>query len=122
MLETSIATIGILVGSGFSLVNPVVGFRVVCFFGFWWKDVEFSCVSFTGFMCFKDRMLISMKSRGSCRFSSGSGKLYFGVVVIGYCAFTKIHQHLLFGPSWYLNIAHVQFAQYNNKMWQKIMQ
>jgi len=39
-------------------------------------------------------MLNSINCWGSCRFSLGSGKLYFGVVVIGNCAFTKIHQYL----------------------------
>ena len=59
-------------------------------------------------------MLSSMSFRGSCRLLIKGGKLYFGVVVIGNCAFTKIHQHLCLGRSWYLNIVHEQFAQYNN--------
>jgi len=42
---------------------------------------------------------------GSCVFSSGSGKLYFGVVVIGYCAFTKIHQYVCVWWFWYLSVA-----------------
>lgn len=38
-------------------------------------------------------MLNSINCWGSCRFSLGNGKLYFVVVVIGNCAFTKIHQY-----------------------------
>ena len=53
---------------------------------------------------FRERMLSSMNCWGSCSVSVGGGKLYFGVVVIGYCAFTKIHQYLCVWCSWYLNI------------------
>ncbi len=63
-----------------------------------------------------ERMLSSMSCCGSCRFSVGSGKLYFGVVVIGNCAFNKIHQHVCVWRSWYLNIAHEHVAQYNNQL------
>jgi len=64
---------------------------------------------------FRERMLNSMNCWGSCSVSMGGGKLYFGVVVIGYCAFTKIHQYVLFGGFWYLSVVHEQFAQYNKQ-------
>ena len=88
MLETSMATTGVLAGFGFSFTSFV---SVKNF-------LEYSGVDIVkgGCRCrifFRDRTLSSMNFWGTCKFSFGSGKLYFGVVVIGNCAFTKIHQY-----------------------------
>lgn len=116
MLETSIPTIGVLAGFGFSFTRLVVGKKCSRH-----SVVEYWVVFVFGKggcrCCFllRERTLSSINCWGSCKFSLGSGKLYFGVVVIGYCAFTKIHQHLCVWRSWYLNIVHEQYAQYNKQ-------
>ena len=94
MLETSIATIGVLAGFGFSFTRLVAGNKGGAFFGVdSWVGVFFVRVDCRRCGFFNERTLSSMNCCGSCRFSFWNGKLYFGVVVIGNCAFTKIHQY-----------------------------
>ena len=63
-----------------------------------------------------------MKRWGSVKSMVGCGKLYFGVVVIVYCSITKIHQHALVGRKGYINVVHVQDAQFNIQQGGKLTQ
>jgi len=93
MLDTSIATTVVFAGFGLNFTGLVAGTNCRgCFVAEDWVGVFFVNSVWGLCILFKERMLSSMKRWGICKSFFGGGKLYFGVVVIENCAFTKIHQ------------------------------
>ena len=72
-----------------------------------WKSLPFA-------VCIVLR-LISVSFPGSSVSRRLFGKLYLDVVAYCSCPFTNIHQFTIKVWCWYINVAHVQLAQYNKQ-------